>query len=90
MCPGPHQNQGRCWRCETGLSPPVKYFTDRSKAIFRGSFVLFMPCVFYAFASVHCSLVGHAWKGLTSWLLFVMLFVFLSLSHVVSCVRCGT
>ena len=25
-----------------------------------------------------------AWKGLTSWLLFVMLLVFLSLSHVVS------
>ena len=33
MCLGPHQNQGCGWRCETGLSPPVKYFTDRSKAV---------------------------------------------------------
>ena len=32
-----------------------------------------------------------AGKGLTSWLLFVMAnFVILSLSHVVSWVRCGT
>ena len=31
-----------------------------------------------------------AGKGLTSWLLFVMLTVFLSLSHVVSWVRRGT
>ena len=29
-------------------------------------------------------------KGLTSWLLFVMFNCVLSLSHVVSCVRCGT
>ena len=29
-------------------------------------------------------------KGLTSWLLFVMLNCVLSLSHVVSWVRCGT
>ena len=29
-------------------------------------------------------------KGLTSWLLFVSFIVFLSLSHVVSWVRCGT
>ena len=31
-----------------------------------------------------------AGKGLTSWLLFVMLIVVLSLSHVVTWVRCGT
>ena len=24
---------GGGWRCETGLSPPVKYCTDRSKAV---------------------------------------------------------
>ena len=29
-------------------------------------------------------------KGLTSWLLFVMLIVILLLSHLVSCDRCGT
>ena len=30
-----------------------------------------------------------AWKGLTSWRLFVMFIVFLLLSYVVSRVRCG-
>ena len=34
------------------------------------------------------ALWSPAGKGLTTWLLFVM-FVFLSLSHVVSWVRCG-
>ena len=33
MCLDPHLNQRRGWRRETGLSPPVKYFTDRSKAV---------------------------------------------------------
>ena len=31
-----------------------------------------------------------AWKGLTSWLLFVMSNCDLSLFHVGSCIRCGT
>ena len=39
-------------------------------------------------------LIAALWSpaglGLTSWLLFVMLIVFLSLSHVVYWVRCGT
>ena len=26
ICPGPHQNKGRGWRRDTGLSPAVKYF----------------------------------------------------------------
>ena len=45
----PHQNKGRGWRCETGLSPPIKYFTDRSKAVlllwifYFFCFVLAMP-----------------------------------------------
>ena len=34
--------------------------------------MLFMSCVCYAFASVHCCLGSPAGKGLTSWLLFVM------------------
>ena len=44
------------WRCETSLSPPVKYFTDRSKVVLLlwGSFVLFMSCVCHVFASVLC------------------------------------
>ena len=33
--------------------------------------MLFMSCVFHAFASVHCCLMVTG-KGLTSWLLFVM------------------
>ena len=36
------------------------------------------------------ALWSPAGKGLTSWLLIVMFIVFLLLSHVVSCVRCGT
>ena len=51
------------WRRETGLSPPVKYFTDRSKAvlllwIFHVFF--FLSCVCYAFVCV-CLFVpcGH-------------------------------
>ena len=44
----------------------------RSKAVpFCWSFVLFMPCVFHAFASVINALWPPAGKGLTSWLLFV-------------------
>ena len=35
------------------------------------------------------ALRSPAWKGLTSWLLFVMFNLFLSLSHVVSLVRRG-
>ena len=42
------------WRRETGLSPPVKYFTDSSKA---GTsfwiFYVFLPCVCYAFVHVY-------------------------------------
>ena len=36
------------------------------------------------------ALWSPAGKGLTYWLLLVMFFVFLLLSHVVSLVRCGT
>ena len=47
---------------ETGLSPPVKYFTDRSKVVL----LLWIICVIYAFvchafASVHCCLVVN-WR----------------------------
>ena len=34
--------------------------------------MLFMSCVYRAFASVQCCLVVTCWKGLTSWLSFVM------------------
>ena len=37
------------------LTIPIRYF-------FCGSFVLYMSCVFHAFASVHCSLVVTCWE----------------------------
>ena len=53
MCPGPHLNEGRGWRRETGLSPPVKYFTDRSKVVLLlWIFYIFLSCVCYAFVRV--------------------------------------
>ena len=45
MSPGPHQNKGQGWSPETGLSPPVKYFTDRFKAVL-------LLWIFYVFFSV--------------------------------------
>ena len=43
MCFDPNLNKGWGWRRETGLSPPVKYFTDRSNAVLScGSFVTYI------------------------------------------------
>ena len=60
---------------KTGLSPPVKYFTDCSKAVL-------LLCIFYVFSvlcllclSAHlfiCALWSPAGKGLISWLSFVV------------------
>ena len=54
MFPGPHQNSGRGWRRETGLSHPVKYFTDHSKAVLLLwiFFVFVLSCVCYIFVRV--------------------------------------
>ena len=76
MCPGPHQNQGWGWRRKTDLSPPVKYFTDRSKVVLLLwiFYFFFLSCVCYAFVRV-CLYVpcGHLLvKWLTSWLSFVV------------------
>ena len=87
MCPDPHQNHGRGWRRETGLSPPMKYFTDRSKAviIFCGSVVLCKSCVCHAFVSVTCweraDLLARACD---------VKLCFYHFPNVVSWVRCGT
>ena len=70
MCPSLHQNLGGGWRRETGLSPPVKYCTDCSKAVLLlWIFYVFLSCVCYAFVCV-CLFVpcGH----LTSWISFMM------------------
>ena len=42
-CSGPHQNQGRGCRLKTGLSPPVKYFTDHFKVVI----LLWIICVIH-------------------------------------------
>ena len=76
---------GRYWRRKTGLSPPVKYFADCSKTVI----LLWIICVLLCFSCV-AALWSPAGKGLTSWLLLVMLIVVLLLSHVVSWVRCVT
>ena len=44
---------------ETGLSPPGKYFTDRSKAVL----LLWIICVSHAFTSAHCCLVVTCWES---------------------------
>ena len=84
MCFDPHLNKGWGWRCETGLSPPIKYFTDRSKAVlFCGSFMFFLTCVCYTFVRVclfvPCGhLLGNGWPiGTRLWCITVRL----SLSH---------
>ena len=66
------------------LSPPVKYFTDRSKAVLLLwiFYVFVLSCVCYVCARLFiCALWSPAGKGLTSWLSFVVSSVSLSLSH---------
>ena len=74
------------------FSPPVKHFIDPSKVVpFCGSFVLFMflCCSWFCVCSLlpYGDLLRKGWP-LDSYLW--CLIVFLSLSHVVSWVRCGT
>ena len=79
--------------CYTGLSPPVKYFTDRSKAvlllwIFNVFSVLCLLCLcarLFIFA-----LWSPAGKGLTSWSSFVVSNCEFATFPLVSRVRCGT
>ena len=77
----------------TGLSPPVKYFTDRSKAVL-------LLWIFYVFSVLCllclcrclfiCALWSPAGKGLTSWLSFVVSNCEFVTFQLVSLVRCGT
>ena len=67
MCPGPHQNQGQDWRRETGLSPPVKYFTDCSKAVLHVYHLYYLCLVFVMLPLLFiAALWSPAGKGLTS------------------------
>ena len=79
-------------RCETGLSPPVKYFTDLSRRyFFCGYFILF--CLVFVMplcASVYLCLMVTCWKGLTSWLSFVVYICGFVTFPLVTWVRCGT
>ena len=79
--------------CETDLSPPFKYFTDRYKAvlllwIFYVLSVLCLLC-FYARLFI-CALWSPAGKGLTSWLSFVVYNWEFVTFPLVSRVRCDT
>ena len=63
MCLDPHLNYGWGWRNETSISPPVKYFTDRSKVelllwIFFFCLVFVMPL----YVSVYLCLVVICWE----------------------------
>ena len=83
----------RLVRHEICLSPPVKYFTDRSKAVLP-LWIIYVISELCLLCVRTCLFIDVLWspagKGLTSWLSFVMSNVCLSLSHVVSSVRCGT
>ena len=62
-------------RSETSLSPPVKYFTDLSKAVlllwnFYAFSVMCLLCL--CACLIICALWSPAGKGLTSWLSFVV------------------
>ena len=83
----------RLARRETGLSPPEKYFTDRSKAVFLLwiFYVFVLSCVCYVFVHVClyvlCGhLLGKGWP-LGSFVVSNCEFVTFPL---VSWVRCGT
>ena len=83
----------RLARRETGLSPPVKYFTDRSKAVLLFVDLFCFFCLVFAMplcASVYMCLWSLAGKGLTSWLLFVASNCEIVPFPLVSWVRCGT
>ena len=88
----PYWNKGRGWRRETGLSPPVKYFTECSKAVL-------LLWIFYVFSVLRllclcvrlfiCALWSPAGKGLTSWLSFVVSYCEFVTFDRISWVRCG-
>ena len=71
----------RLARRETGLSPPVKYFTDRSKAVLLLwiFYVFVLSCVCYVFVHVclyvlYGHLLGKGWPlGSRLWCLTVSL-----------------
>ena len=70
---------------ETVLSPPVKYFIDRSKAVLL-LWIIYVISVLFLLCLRARLFIDALWspacEGLTSWLSFMMcLIVKLSLSH---------
>ena len=61
MCPGQHQNQGRGWRRETGLSPPVKYFKGGTS--FEDLLFFFLVFVMPLCAPVYLCLLVTCWES---------------------------
>ena len=77
----------------SGLGPPVKYFTDRSKAVLLLWIFLCLFCLVFdmhLYASVYMCLVVTFGKGLTSWLSFVVSSCKFVTFLLLSWVRCGT
>ena len=87
------QNQGWGWRRKTGLSPPVKYFTDRSKAVLLLwiFYVFVLSCVCYVLcASVYMCFVVTCWERADLLALVCGVFCEFVTFPLVSWVRCGT
>ena len=88
-----HQNKGWGWRLKTGLSPPVKYFTDRSKAVLLLwiFYVFVLSCVCYVLcASVYMCFVVTCWERADLLALVCGVFCEFVTFPLVSWVRCGT
>ena len=80
-------------RLKTGLSPPVKYFTDRSKAVLLLWIIYVFSVLRWLCLCVRlfiCALWSPARKGLTSCLSFVVSDCEFVTFPLVSWVRCGT
>ena len=78
--------------CYTGLSPPVKFFTDRSKAVLL-LWIFYIFCLVLAkalYLSVYMCLVVTRLERLTSLLSFVVSYCEFVTFPLVAWVRCGT
>ena len=92
MCLDPHKNYWRGWRCETGLSPTVKYFIDSSKAVLLlWIFYVFFGLVFAMplCASVYLCLLVTCWERADLLALVCAVCEFVTFP-LISWVRCGT
>ena len=59
------QTKHLCWCQETGLSPPIKYFTERSKAVLILWIFYVFFCLMFAMplcASAYMCLVVTCWE----------------------------